>query len=275
MAFKKAFFHTDGDINLLQVTDTHLFACESTQLLGVNTLASYRAVLEHIQRDETAPDFDLILATGDLSQDHSTRSYERFSEEIASLNKQVVWLPGNHDQVDKMNNSLFGFNILGAKQLIWQNWQLIMLDTQVERQPYGFLSDEQLKNLELALNEFPDKHSMILMHHQVMPVGSHWLDQHDVKNHEAFHQLIAQHKQVRAVVFGHVHQNFQVVKNRVAYIATPSTCIQFLPLSSAFALDHQQPGWRYLRLTPEGKLITRICRLPEKMFLPNPKSKGY
>lgn len=275
MSFKKAFFHTDGDINLLQITDTHLFSSESTGLLGVNTLDSFRAVLEHIQGDVTAPDFDLVLATGDLSQDHSARSYERFSEEISRLNKQVVWLPGNHDQPEQMNQALMGFNILGAKHLIWQDWQLIMLDTQVERQPYGYLSEQQLENLEIALNEYPDKHTMILMHHQVLPVGSHWLDQHNVKNQDRFHGLIANYKNVRAVVFGHVHQNFEMMHNRVAYIATPSTCIQFLPLSYAFALDHQQPGWRYLRLTSEGKLITRISRLPEKMFLPNPKSKGY
>lgn len=56
-------------VRILQITDTHLFAGEHETLLGVNTSRSYRAVLDAIIAEQHP--FDLIVATGDLAQDHS------------------------------------------------------------------------------------------------------------------------------------------------------------------------------------------------------------
>ncbi|GGB05555.1 3',5'-cyclic-AMP phosphodiesterase [Agarivorans gilvus] len=262
----------DGCVHLLQVTDTHLFADEQTGLLGVNTNASFQAVLNDIKNDNIR--FDYILATGDLSQDHSKASYQRFAENIAQLQRPCVWLPGNHDMQANMQ-TLEQHGVLGAKQLISEHWQVLMLDTQVEGSPHGMMSQQQIDELKQALSEYPDKHVLIAMHHQAIPVGSKWLDQHNLKNASQFFEVIADFPNVRGVVFGHVHQNYEFQFDGVAFIATPSTCIQFLPLSANFALDHQQPGWRYLQLTPEGRIATRLRRLSERSFLPDPKSKGY
>ncbi|MDU7768119.1 MAG: metallophosphoesterase, partial [Serratia marcescens] len=56
-------------VRILQITDTHLFAGEHETLLGINTYRSYHAVLDAIQAQRR--DVDLIVATGDLAQDHS------------------------------------------------------------------------------------------------------------------------------------------------------------------------------------------------------------
>ncbi|GAB1623073.1 3',5'-cyclic-AMP phosphodiesterase [Agarivorans albus] len=274
MAFNKLNINTapDGSVHLLQVTDTHLFADEQTGLLGVNTNDSFSAVIENIKSDNIP--FDYILATGDLSQDHTKRSYQRFAERIAELERPCVWLPGNHDMQENML-TLEQHGVLAAKQLVSEHWQIIMLDTQLEGEPHGIMSQRQLDNLAEALAEYPDKHVLIAMHHQAIPVGSKWLDQHNLKNADEFFGVIADFPNVRGVIFGHVHQNYEFQFDGIAFIATPSTCIQFLPLSANFALDHQQPGWRYLQLTAEGRIATRLRRLSERSFLPDPKSKGY
>ncbi|WP_411992500.1 3',5'-cyclic-AMP phosphodiesterase [Agarivorans sp. DSG3-1] len=274
MAFTKLDINTaeDGNVRLLQVTDTHLFADDQTGLLGVNTSDSFSAVLDNVKSEQIP--FDYILATGDLSQDHTKRSYQRFAEKVAELERPSFWLPGNHDLQANMQ-TLAQYGVLTSKQLISEHWQVIMLDTQVEGEPHGVMSQQQLDDLAQALAEYPDKHVLIAMHHQAIPVGSNWLDQHNLKNAEQFFAVIAGYPNVRGVIFGHVHQNYEFQFDGVAFIATPSTCIQFLPLSANFALDHQQPGWRYLQLTPEGRIATRLRRLPERSFLPDPKSKGY
>lgn len=61
----------------------------------------------------------------------------------------------------------------------------------------------------------------------------------------------------------------------VRVLATPSTCIQFLPDSDDFALDQVTPGWRYLELTATGDIITQVERLEGDVFQPTFDSAGY
>jgi 3',5'-cyclic-AMP phosphodiesterase len=79
-------------VRILQITDTHLFAGENETLLGINTYRSYHAVLDAILAQQR--DFDLVVATGDLAQDHSLAAYRHFAEGIARLPAPCVWLAG-------------------------------------------------------------------------------------------------------------------------------------------------------------------------------------
>ena len=54
-------------ITIAQITDNHLFDDPSLTLRGINTNASFQAVLAAIA--DLAPQPDLLLATGDLTQD--------------------------------------------------------------------------------------------------------------------------------------------------------------------------------------------------------------
>lgn len=275
MRFEKIFTQSDpqGDLRLLQLTDMHLFANKGMGLLGINTLDSLHSVIRNIEQDHV--DFDWIVATGDISQDHSERSYQRFIESVCPLGKPIVWLPGNHDWQPTMTQTLNAGGLSQAKQIVSDHWQLILLDTQVREKPHGYLEDEQLDFLAQSLADYPHKNTMVLMHHQSCSIGCQWLDQHNLKNSDAFHQIINAHPQVKAVLFGHIHQNFEYQNSRVAYIASPSTCIQFLPLSKEFALDRQQPGYRYLTLTADGRIHTRVKRLTGQQFLPDDQAQGY
>ncbi len=41
-------------------------------------------------------------------------------------------------------------------------------------------------------------------------------------------------------------------------MSTPSTCAQFLPNSDDFALDSRPPGYRWLELSSDGSISTRV-----------------
>jgi len=58
-------------------------------------------------------------------------------------------------------------------------------------------------------------------------------------------------------------------------MATPSTCIQFKPLSPYFALDGLQPGYRLLELKADGSIGTNVYRVPGNHFFPDNDSSGY
>ena len=106
-------------------------------------------------------------------------------------------------------------------------------------------------------------------------MGCAWLDQHNLKNADDLFAVLARHPQQKTILFGHVHQEFDEVYQGVRLIASPSTCIQFKPLSDGFALDESGPGWRYLTLHSDGRIASQVWRLPVGQFVPDPDATGY
>ncbi|WP_413111168.1 3',5'-cyclic-AMP phosphodiesterase [Thaumasiovibrio sp. DFM-14] len=259
---------------LLQLTDSHLFATDDGSLLGVKTNQSFKAVLEAI--DAQAPVFDALLATGDISQDHSVASYAHFVRGISRWTSPCFWLPGNHDYKPSMHSVCPTPTIEPAQHvLLGEHWQLIMLDSQVKGVPHGELNDAQLRFLEETLSAFPQRHALISLHHHSVEAGSSWLDQHKLHNAASFWSTLSQHAQVKAVLCGHIHQEMDRLKNGIRVLATPSTCFQFKPDSTDFGLDNRTPGWRWLTLRANGDIETQVERLTGRAFLPDFNSAGY
>ncbi|MEZ8101389.1 3',5'-cyclic-AMP phosphodiesterase [Vibrio bivalvicida] len=266
---------SDSDsIKLLQITDTHLFEPADGSLLSVNTLDSFHAVVSAII-EENQP-FDSIISTGDISQDHTAESYQRFEQGITPLEKTCFWLPGNHDFKPSMTSVLPSTQIKQIDHvLLGEQWQMVLLDSQVVGVPHGRLSDHQLALLEEKLTQYPERHTLVLLHHHPLLVGSRWLDQHALKDANHFWDVVEKHQNVKAVLCGHVHQDMNVLYNGVRVMATPSTCVQFKPNSDDFALDTLSPGWRELELHADGQLTTQVKRLPYGCFQPDFNSAGY
>jgi 3',5'-cyclic-AMP phosphodiesterase len=78
---------------------------------------------------------------------------------------------------------------------------------------------------------------------------------------EQFLALVNHYSNVRGVVWGHVHQALDCLIAGVRYMASPSTCAQFLPGSDDFAIDNRPPGYRILELMPDGTIATEVVWL--------------
>ncbi|OON41932.1 3',5'-cyclic-AMP phosphodiesterase [Izhakiella australiensis] len=263
-----------ASVRILQITDTHLFAGKHETLLGVNTWASYKAVLDAIEVQSTR--YDLIIASGDLAQDHSVEAYQHFVEGIQRLPAPCVWLPGNHDFQPAMFATLAAAKIEQAKQaLLGDSWQLVLLDSQVFGVPYGELSDYQLDWLEKALARYPQRHTLVLLHHHPMASGCTWLDQHSLRNSHMLDAVLKNYPLAKTVVCGHIHQELDLDWNGRRMLATPSTCVQFKPHCTSFTIDSEPPGWRWLDLYADGRVETVIERLTTRAFVPDLDSEGY
>ncbi|MCG8710400.1 3',5'-cyclic-AMP phosphodiesterase [Brenneria sp. 4F2] len=261
-------------VRILQITDTHLFAGEHETLLGVNTYSSYHAVLDAIQAQQYS--FDLIVATGDLAQDHSLEAYRHFCRGIRQLSAPCVWLPGNHDFQPAMFDTLAKEGVEPSKHvLLGDKWQIILLDSQVFGVPHGELSDYQLEWLERSLQSQPGRFTLLLLHHHPHPSGCTWLDQHSLRNAHNLAAVLARYPLVNTVLCGHIHQELDLDWHGKRLLATPSTCVQFKPHCTNFAIDDVAPGWRYLDLMPDGRLETEVFRLKKGEFLPDMDSDGY
>lgn len=261
-------------VKLLQITDPHLFKDENAELLGINTQASFAQVLNEIQ--QCGSEFDLVLATGDLVQDSSDEGYLRFVEMVKPLNKPVFWIPGNHDFQPKMVEHLNRSPMEAAKHLLLgEHWQALLLDSQVYGVPHGRLSQHQLDLLKETLSNYPERYTLIVLHHHLLPTNSAWLDQHNLRNAHELAEVLSPFSNVKGILYGHIHQQVDSQWNGYQVMATPATCIQFKPDSHQFALDNLQPGWREIELHSDGGISTRVKRIQQVTFLPNMVMEGY
>jgi len=257
--------------HLLQITDCHLGSQPNEQLLGLNTDESLDDVLKLLHSRE-AP--DLILCTGDISNDGGVRSYERFIEFVREYfpDTPLAWLPGNHDDPTNMDQ-VEDIPIEAHHQVA--GWNLVFLDSKIPMEEGGELQPSELLRLESELARNADMPSLVFLHHQVVEVGSAWVDQYAVKNSEELFEIIDRFDNVKAISWGHVHQEFNGMRNGVALLATPSTCVQFVPNRDEFQVDHIMPGYRSYRLYPDGRFSTQVHRVTEKHYEIDFAATGY
>jgi Icc protein len=246
-------------VRVLQITDTHLFAGSDGCLLGLNTEQSLQAVLAAVAHRHPAAHF--VLATGDLVHDGTDEAYRRFFTNMQGIGLPVYCLPGNHDEARVLQQMDSDGQCRVSDHATFGDWEFIFLDSTIPGSEGAHLTAQTLDMLARRLEAVPDRHTMVCLHHQPVPMGSRWLDTMAVDNPEAFFAIIDRHPQVRAIVWGHVHQELERRRVDVLLLATPSTCIQFLPGSADFAVDVAAPGYRWLDLYPDGRIVTGIERI--------------
>jgi Icc protein len=241
-------------MQILQITDPHLYGSAEGRLRGVETDPSLHAVLD--DAFARVPDYAAMLVTGDLVQD-DTSGYLRFRSIFGSLTKPVLCIPGNHDEPEAMRRELKGapFQICGTHEI--EGWQFIMLDSYDPGHVGGRLTRNELARLDNALKG-SQKHAMVCLHHHPIVMGSRWLDTVGLAEPEAFWSIIDSHPQVRAVVWGHVHQVYDGRRGDVRLFATPSTGAQFLPNSDRYAVDSRPPAYRRFELHADGRIDTAV-----------------
>lgn len=260
-------------MRLIQITDCHLGPQQSETLLGLNTDQSLEDVLQLIQQAESG--FDHILCTGDIASDAHIDCYHRFTQIIRKhFTQPISWLAGNHDSAEVMASVQVSLNVQ-ARLVHLGDWLLVLLDSSVPGHVYGQLAASELDFLEHVLRKHPDHHIFVSLHHQLVPVGSAWIDQYVVRNADTFFQLIDEYPQVKIVSWGHVHQEFLQRRKNVTLVATPSTCVQFKPLCDDFTVDTQMPGYRWFDLNDDGTFATGIARVTNKQYVIDYKSAGY
>ena len=261
-----------GALRIAQITDTHLFAGADGTLLGLNTRRCLEQVIELALRSKRP---DLVVATGDLTHDGTPAAYQQVRECFSHIDAPIYCLPGNHDEADALRNCMNSDCFHSIRSHQSGGWQMLFLDSTVAGEEGGHLERDELNALDEALGVSCDLPTLVWLHHQPVPVGSKWLDTMAVDNAESLFDILDRHPQVRAVIWGHVHQAYDQLRNGVRLLGSPSTCLQFLPGSEEFAVDPIPPGYRWLELYTDGDFDTGIERLeqiPGKIDL---ASRGY
>ena len=246
-------------IELIQLTDTHIFANPETTFDGIDTSQSLEQVINLAQNKHWPP--DAVLLTGDLVHDPEPKAYERLAEILKTIEHPVFCIPGNHDDPALLKEILNQKNISTPRTIHFENWIVLMLDSYLPNTHAGRLDESELKYLDEQLNAYKNKHTLVCLHHPPVSINSPWMDKMSLQNPEELFSVLDKHQQVRAVLWGHIHQEFNSMHKDVQLMATPSTCVQFMPGVDHYTRDNQTAGYRHLKLFNSGKIETSIARL--------------
>lgn len=223
--------------------------------MGVDTWHSADAVLTAALAERKP---DALLITGDIAHDPLPEVYERCRRWLdGRYGGPRLVTPGNHD-VGAAMGALATPPVLelGA-------WTLVALDSHVDDEPAAAVDEQDLAALRDGCAKARGDHILVATHHPPISIGSPWLDRDRIQNGTELLEWLSEHTTVRAMVFGHAHQEVASAHRQVQLLGTPSTCIQFEPHSATFSVDEQKPGYRWLQLAAGGTLRSRVRRLED------------
>lgn len=215
---------------IAQISDPHL-SVRPGQAEPGGEVALQRAVA-HLNQLPALP--DVVLITGDCADHGSAPEYERFRELISGLKSPVYVVPGNHDNRERMLETLGpqGAQPLdGFVQYVVEGWpvRLIALDTHIPQRDEGALCAARLSWLEARLSEMPEQPTLLFMHHPPFRTGIPVFDEIGLVDAEALGTIIARHPQVEAILAGHVHSAVTQRYHGTIALTCGSTMYQMLP----------------------------------------------
>lgn len=248
-------------LNIIQLTDSHLLKNPNNKFAGISPIESLQAIINCIQLEQNLNDCDAIITTGDIAQEPAEETYHQYLDEIEKLKTPHFLVPGNHDQIPTAPHLARDDGL--PTVVLAHKWCLILLDSQCQDQIYGEFSKPYLEKLSQLLTQYYNYHVMLAFHHHAIPVGSKWLDQHRLQSADEFLECVSHYKNVKIIMSGHVHQEFDHEVDGIRFLSTPATSIQFKPKCDNFSLDDCPPGYRVLSLHADGSFNTKVHRLSE------------
>lgn len=253
--------HTQAELKVAQITDCHLFADVNGQHCGANVYLNLLKTLHAVKAHKP----DLLIFTGDLTQDHTAQSYQRFVEAFkqTEINFPCYFLLGNHDDAQLMNEHLSSAPFQQDKTIESAHWQLVLLQSKSET-PAGFF--QQAKHQKQFSSLSADKNTFAFMHHHPIDVG-YFIDRHNLQNADEFWQAMQALPNVKGVACGHVHNALQLSylgessKQSIPLYTCPATSIQFDPQVDGVGALPLGAGFRIFEFFASSELKTHVVFL--------------
>lgn len=245
-------FHTQQAFRFAHFTDCHLFADKSGEYFGVNTFDYCQQTLAAMAVHE----FDCVVFGGDLTQDHTSESYQTFAKLVAGsdLECPVFWVPGNHDDIDELN-SISGGQINSAKHLIHPYAHVWLVNSKGPT-PAGWVEPNHLHELRQEASKEAGHHIAICHHHPV-PING-YLDKHILENGELLLTTLSGIEHCDTLIHGHTHNEYEQISHGIQVLGTPATSVTFTKHTPQWQQQDLGPAFRVFHIDSDGELTTRV-----------------
>jgi 3',5'-cyclic-AMP phosphodiesterase len=222
-------------LRFIHISDTHIGPTKDFCALGINTWDAAKKLVLAINNSDHNASF--IIHTGDVAYDPDENAYNLASELFGTLKLPIYYISGNHDD-PKMLKNIFTSNdtthILpdeGRINFYFENSGEIFLclDAVAATNSWcGEVTQPQIK----FVNNFLDSQSKpvsIFLHYPPIQMDSVILNSRmKLNNGDQFHEILVAHKnKIRAVFFGHIHQDITIVRDGILYSGQASSCWRF------------------------------------------------
>jgi 3',5'-cyclic AMP phosphodiesterase CpdA len=188
-------------LRILHLSDTHLYGDGRLHYGLVDTLAALDRVL--VRAGELRA-VDLVVASGDLSDDGSTASYhllrERLEPWAAERGAVVAYAMGNHDLPDAFEE------VLGARETEIEvaGFRVVTVDTTVARAGYGRVDGARLERLRETLSAPSPNGTVVVLHHPPVAPTTGLFDTLRLIDPQPLVDLCSA-SDVRLILAGHYH----------------------------------------------------------------------
>jgi Icc protein len=245
-----------GILKILQVSDCHVSADPNADYRGQNADQNLNKLFPAMRIWNP----DLVLLTGDVSEDASPESYARVAFTLGKLGVPLLALPGNHDDAAVMQLHFPLGPWRGPCSRKMAPWLLLLLDSTEPGKISGSFGQQVAAQIEEQLRSSGAEFILVALHHQPVPVNSPWIDRYALENPALFSTWLDQDSRVRCITWGHVHHDFRSERNGVILLGAPSTVANSLPEAQRFTLDPAGSSCRWLELKADGAVDTGIIR---------------
>ena len=242
----------------IQISDTHLFADDEFEILGVKSNLTFKDVMKKMI-NEDCHDANMIFLTGDISQDETVESYQKIAHDLSALNLPIYWIPGNHDNLTQLEPVFLNAKNFNHKSsLSLPHWHFIFLNTKIDGRNDGQLSLSELKLLKNEITaSTPNKKIAIIMHHHPAPVGTPFIDKYILYNNKDFWDIVTGTK-VALIICGHVHSDYQFKHNNIMIESSPATCLQWQKGTTDLKIE-KKIGYKIYHFEQDGyKALAKV-----------------
>lgn len=200
---------------IAQITDIHIGFDKSARNDGdapEHNLQRLRAVLDRLVNGPNRP--DLLLLSGDLTEDGRPQDYAALVDALAVCPFPVWPMAGNHDRRGALR-AAFPTLPGGSGDFIHYaldlgTVRLVVLDTLDPGRHGGAFCEERAHWLSATLAQAPETPTLIALHHPPFPAGIPWMDTDPREPWvKRLASVLGGRPQVKALVSGHVHRAVQ------------------------------------------------------------------
>ena len=214
-------------ILIAQITDTHILAKnqDDGRYQAMRPSERLRSVVQSINSLETKP--DLVIHTGDITDDGTIESYSYAKEILDQLETRYFLTCGNHDEFTNLKKVFtahgyftdpdFAHYVIEDLPL-----RIIVMDTKVTGQEYGELCQSRKAWLLQVLNA-SQRETIIFLHHFPITVKDAIFNKINLLNGGELEDILVNYDNVIGLYCGHAHYaGAGIFAKKICWIA-PST----------------------------------------------------